>query len=57
MFCNINERKDYFIEILINHGLYKMPDGRQLYEASEKELKKELCLITNNQFPFCPISQ
>jgi len=57
MFSNNIEGKDYFIEILLNIGLFKMPDGRQLYEATEKELKKQLCSITNNQYSFCTIAQ
>ncbi|WP_102346448.1 Fur-regulated basic protein FbpA [Bacillus sp. Marseille-P3661] len=47
--------KDYIIDILLNNGLFKMPDGRQLYEATEKELKKELCTKTHNQYEFCSI--
>lgn len=57
MLYSNNEGKDYFIEILLNIGLFKMPDGRQLYEATENELKRELCSKTNNQFSFCNIFQ
>ncbi len=57
MLYNSHEGKDYFIDILLNIGLFKMPDGRQLYEATENELKKELCSLTNNQFSFCTLSQ
>lgn len=57
MLYNNHEGKDYFIDILLNIGLFKMPDGRQLYEATEYELKKELCSITNNQYSFCTLSQ
>ncbi|KEF37924.1 Protein of unknown function (DUF3940) [Schinkia azotoformans MEV2011] len=57
MLYNSHEGKDYFIDILLNIGLFKMPDGRQLYEATENELKKELCSLTNNQFTFCTLSQ
>ncbi|WP_458412969.1 Fur-regulated basic protein FbpA [Schinkia sp. CFF1] len=57
MFYNNSEGKDYFIDILLNIGLFKMPDGRQLYEATEYELKKELCSMTNNQYSFCSLSQ
>jgi len=56
MLSNNNEGKDYFIEILLNNGLFKMPDGRQLYEATEKELKKVLCSITDNKYSFCTLS-
>ncbi|MDQ0232564.1 Fur-regulated basic protein FbpA [Metabacillus malikii] len=38
----MNANKGDIIEILLNMNLYKMPDGRQLYEASEKELKNIL---------------
>lgn len=57
MMYNNKVGKDYFIEILLNVGLFKMPDGRQLYEATEKELKRELCSITNNQYSFCTLFQ
>ncbi|TLS36083.1 Fur-regulated basic protein FbpA [Pseudalkalibacillus caeni] len=33
--------KDQLINELINFQLYKMPDGKQLYEASMEELKHE----------------
>ncbi|OLO28176.1 hypothetical protein BTR23_18010 [Alkalihalophilus pseudofirmus] len=31
--------KDYLIDSLIKKQYFKMPDGRQFYEASEQELK------------------
>ncbi|WP_017755291.1 Fur-regulated basic protein FbpA [Calidifontibacillus oryziterrae] len=48
--------KDHIIDILLDNGLFKMPDGRQLYEASEHELKKIICTKIDNGFPFCSIS-
>ncbi|ARK31952.1 Fur-regulated basic protein FbpA [Halalkalibacter krulwichiae] len=32
--------KDTIIDTLLQHQLFKMPDGRQLYEATEVELQK-----------------
>ncbi|MGJ9386223.1 Fur-regulated basic protein FbpA [Salipaludibacillus sp. CF4.18] len=41
---NIN--KSQIIDTLLHNNLYKMPDGRQLYEATEKELEFVLYSIT-----------
>ncbi len=39
--CEIakEKSKSEIITALIDHNVFKMPDGRQFYEASEKELK------------------
>lgn len=55
MLSDHNIGKDYIIDILLNIGFFKMPDGRQLYEATENELKKELCSQTENQYGFCTL--
>lgn len=34
--------KSEIITALIDHNVFKMPDGRQFYEASENELKSIL---------------
>ena len=34
--------KDILIEQLIEKGIFKMPDGRDLYEGAEEELIKLL---------------
>ncbi|WP_156177899.1 hypothetical protein [Bacillus sp. SA1-12] len=38
-----NNTKSEIIDALLHKNLYKMPDGRQFYEATEKELKHVLC--------------
>ncbi|MGM7724231.1 hypothetical protein [uncultured Metabacillus sp.] len=38
-----NNTKSEIIDALLHKNLYKMPDGRQFYEATEKELKHILC--------------
>lgn len=48
-----NFDKEKIIDTLLQNNVFKMSDGRQLYEASATELQKELCLRTDNQFPFC----
>ncbi|MFC5712907.1 Fur-regulated basic protein FbpA [Thalassorhabdus alkalitolerans] len=37
--------KNEMIDILLHHNIYKMSDGRQLYQATEKELENELYLL------------
>ncbi|WP_175638969.1 Fur-regulated basic protein FbpA [Metabacillus schmidteae] len=39
--------KSEIITALIDHNVYKMPDGRQFYEASEIELKTILYTHSN----------
>ncbi|MFB4162350.1 Fur-regulated basic protein FbpA [Alteribacillus sp. JSM 102045] len=40
----IEKDKDQLIAALLDLNMYKMPDGRQFYEATEKELKKQFLL-------------
>jgi hypothetical protein len=42
------------IDALLHKNLYKMPDGRQFYEATEKELENILYLHTDNE-QFCSV--
>lgn len=35
--------KEQIIDTLLKHQYFKMPDGRQLYEASEAELQTFIC--------------
>ncbi|WP_226665491.1 Fur-regulated basic protein FbpA [Metabacillus litoralis] len=43
----INTSKVKIIDALLLNNIYKMPDGRQFYEATEQEL--ESVLNTHNQ--------
>jgi|GEM_PF-4940933 len=47
--CEITKEKSKseIITALIDHNVFKMPDGRQFYEASEKELKTILYTHSN----------
>ncbi|WP_216830562.1 Fur-regulated basic protein FbpA [Alkalihalobacterium elongatum] len=45
--------KEHLIDSLIKHQHYKMPDGRQFYQATEQELKLLLCSQQKNQYHFC----
>ncbi|WP_209124485.1 Fur-regulated basic protein FbpA [Alkalihalobacillus sp. BA299] len=40
--CTKNERKEKMIHSLIELGIYKRNDGKQLYELSEDELEIEI---------------
>lgn len=42
------------IDALLHKNLYKMPDGRQFYEATEKELENILYLHTDAE-KFCSV--
>ncbi|WP_209124104.1 Fur-regulated basic protein FbpA [Alkalihalobacillus sp. BA299] len=48
--------KEQLIDSLIKNQHYKMPDGRQFYEASEQELKTLICSHVDNQYAFCEIN-
>ncbi|QNF29680.1 MULTISPECIES: hypothetical protein [Metabacillus] len=41
--------KGEIIDALLHRNLYKMPDGRQFYEASEKELEHVLYSQTRTE--------
>ncbi len=41
------------IDALLHMNLYKMPDGRQLYEATEKELESVLNMYASSSEDFC----
>ncbi|SDI04322.1 Fur-regulated basic protein FbpA [Alteribacillus bidgolensis] len=41
------KNKDQLIAALLDLDIYKMPDGRQFYEATESELKNQFLLRTN----------
>ncbi|MBO1510259.1 Fur-regulated basic protein FbpA [Metabacillus bambusae] len=41
--------KGEIIDALLHRNLYKMPDGRQFYEASEKELEHVLYSQTGTE--------
>ncbi len=43
------QSKSDIITALIDHNVFKMPDGRQFYEASEKELKMILYTYSDNK--------
>ncbi|MCM3716439.1 Fur-regulated basic protein FbpA [Halalkalibacter oceani] len=47
--------KDQLIDALLSYHHYKMPDGRQFYEATESELLQLICKETDNQFTSCHI--
>lgn len=55
MESQINLDKEQIIDTLIKNHCYKMPDGRQFYEATEKELKRLICSKINSQFTFCAV--
>ncbi|SDI40511.1 Fur-regulated basic protein A [Alteribacillus persepolensis] len=40
--------KDQLITALLELNTYKMPDGRQFYEASEAELKEQFLLVQSH---------
>ncbi len=48
-----NIKKDQIIDTLINNQCYKMPDGRQFYEATEQELLKLISSYSTNNHEFC----
>ncbi|MEC2074886.1 hypothetical protein [Metabacillus fastidiosus] len=50
-----NIDKEQIIDTLIENQCYKMPDGRQFYEATENELKILICSKINDEFAFCAI--
>ncbi|QGQ46261.1 hypothetical protein [Metabacillus sediminilitoris] len=56
--CGSNNRKVSnkvdIIDALLHKNLYKMPDGRQFYEATEKELENILFLHTDTE-KFCSV--
>lgn len=41
------KNKDQLIAALLDLDIYKMPDGRQFYEATETELKRQFLLRKN----------
>ncbi len=47
--------KEQIINTLLEHQYFKMPDGRQLYEASESELQLFICSAINDQYNFCSL--
>lgn len=49
-----NNNKVEIIDELLHRNMYKMPDGRQFYEASEKELEHVLYTQTTSE-QFCSI--
>ncbi|MDT8858664.1 Fur-regulated basic protein FbpA [Alkalihalobacillus sp. MEB130] len=46
--------KAQIIDTLLEHQFFKMPDGRQLYEATEEELRLLICsqLEQGNDYTF-----
>lgn len=48
----LNNSKGKMIDALLHMNLYKMPDGRQLYEATEKELESVLNMYASSE-DFC----
>lgn len=53
--CKISKHtkkdKGEIIDALLHNNLFKMPDGRQFYEASEKELRQ---VLNSQQVPESP---
>ncbi|MBU8907601.1 Fur-regulated basic protein FbpA [Desertibacillus haloalkaliphilus] len=47
--------KDQLIDALLQNELYKMPDGRQFYEASEEELELLICSTLDLPDAFCSV--
>lgn len=45
----INSSKVKIIDALLLNNIYKMPDGRQFYEASEQELADVLYIHNEEQ--------
>ncbi|WP_035661159.1 Fur-regulated basic protein FbpA [Halalkalibacter akibai] len=48
--------KEQIIDTLLKHQCFKMPDGRQLYEATHSELQSLICSKVNDQYTFCSYS-
>ncbi|MFC0559447.1 Fur-regulated basic protein FbpA [Halalkalibacter alkalisediminis] len=47
--------KEQIIDTLLQHQYFKMPDGRQLYEASESELQSFICSTIDDLDTFCSL--
>ncbi|WP_332695792.1 Fur-regulated basic protein FbpA [Halalkalibacter lacteus] len=47
--------KELIIDTLLENQLFKMPDGRQLYEATEEELRLLICSEIDNHHTFCDL--
>ncbi|MFC0469644.1 Fur-regulated basic protein FbpA [Halalkalibacter kiskunsagensis] len=47
--------KEQIIDTLLENQLFKMPDGRQLYEATEEELRLLICSEIDNHQTFCDL--
>jgi hypothetical protein len=45
--------KEQIIDTLLQHQCFKMPDGRQLYEATESELQLLICSTIDDHYTFC----
>ncbi|MFV8828193.1 Fur-regulated basic protein FbpA [Alkalihalobacterium sp. APHAB7] len=53
LITSYSNEKEHLIDSLINYQHYKMPDGRQFYEATEQELKLFLHSQKTNQYILC----